>query len=181
MLPVQGQDTNPILQKTEQGIQQKVPQNLQDQFQKVITAGQTIMYSGNGKLIAQQLNKPGDVLQNVGEGAAKLVGKLFQQSGHQLPVSLAAPAAIIFMCEALDYLEQSGKIQVTNDVVAKATQDTSAYVLQLFGVSQDKLHQIIANAHGEGAVPHPAGNPAANIPNPPQPSQSGILTSSMGS
>lgn len=165
-----GHTQNQLLQKTEQGISEKVPQNLQDAFQRTITAGLTIMYSPqSNKLMMQQLTKPGDPLQNVGEGAAKLVGLLYRQSGHKMPVSIAAPAAIIFMCEGLDFLEKTGKIQVDNDTIDKATQDTAASVLQLFGVSQDKLHQVIAK--GQQPAQAPTAAPAQSA---------GIIGSAMG-
>lgn len=166
-----GNTQNQLLQQTEQAIQAKVPPKLQDAFQRTVKAGLTIMYSPqSNKLMMQQLGKPGDPLQNVGEGAAKLVGLLYRQSHHTMPVSIAAPAAIIFMCEAMDFLEQSGKVEVTKESIDQATQDTAAFVLQLFGVSQDKLHQIVSKQQGQSA---PAAPAQAQAPG-------GIIGSAMG-
>lgn len=168
-----GKTTNQLLQKTEQAIEAKVPANLKAAFERTVTAGLTIMYSASSnKHMQEQLSKPGDPLQNVGEGAAKLVGILYRQSNHTMPVSIAAPVAIVFMCEALDFLEQSGKVQVNADTIEQATQDTAAFMLQLLDVSQDKLHQVLAKGQSQDAPePEPTAAPAP---------RAGIIGAAMG-
>lgn len=155
-----GQTTNSLLKKMEQDISAKVPANMKDAFERTITAGLTIMYSASSnKIMKDQLSKPGDPLSNVGEGAAKLVGKLIQQSNHTMPNSIAAPAAMIFMCEGLDFLEKSGKIEVNPDTLSQAAQDTGAYVLQVLGVSQDMLHSVVEKHGQQGATQAPQSQP----------------------
>jgi hypothetical protein len=150
-----GKTTNPLLQKTELGIQAKLKPQLQMPLQRTVTAGLEIMYGGDYKIMLQQLSKSPDYPHNVGEGAAKLVGILYHQSKNTMPMSIAVAAATIFMCEGLDFLEKAGKLKVTPDLLAETTQDMGASVLQLFGVTQDKMQQMMAQK--QGATPPPAG------------------------
>jgi len=92
----------------------------------------------------RQLTKPGNPAQNVAEGAAKLVGELYRQSNGSMPVAIMAPATMILMCEGLDFLSKMKGAQITPQLLAQATQNASQGVLQLLGVSQQKLHQVVA-------------------------------------
>lgn len=161
-----GKTTNPLLQQTEQQIQAKVKPEVKAGFDKAVTAGLKIMYGSKGGVVTQQLSKSEDYAHNVGEGVAKLVAILFQQSKGTIPMNIAIPAATVFMCEGLDFLEKAGKVKVTPDLLAETTQDMTASVLQLFGVTPEKMQQMIAEKQG--------GAPASPVaPAPP----TGILNS----
>lgn len=136
--------TNPTLAKTEAAITAKIPTKLKSAFSKAVTVGLKMMYSDQGsQVMKDQLNKSPDYARNVAEGAAKLVGEMFKQSKNTMPIKIAMPAAVMLMCEGLDFLEKAGKVKVTPELVATATKYLSEFVLQLFGVSQDKLHQLV--------------------------------------
>ena len=142
-----GKNANPLLQKTEQAVTDKVPANLKSGFQKAVTVGLKIMYSDDGQnIMKDQLMKSGDYANNAAEGAAKLLGELYKQSKMTLPMTIGIPAVTVLMCEALDFIEQAGKTKITPDLLAEAMKALSAYVLQLFGVSQDKLHDMTQQA-----------------------------------
>ena len=122
-----GTTHNKLLAKAEQAIQDKVPAAMQGALQKAVHAGLTIMYSPYGtKAISQLIAKHGDPESAVAEGAAKLVGEMYKQSKGTMSMKIGVPAATILMCEGLDFLEKSGKLTVTNDVIAEATKDLGA-------------------------------------------------------
>lgn len=172
-----GKTTNPLLQKTEQAVLAKVQPNLQMALQRTVSAGLHIMYGSKGNILAQQLSKTPDYAHNVGEGAAKLVGILFHQSKNTMPMNVAVPAATIFMCEGLDFLEKAGRVQVTPELLAETTQDMGASVLQLFGVTQDKMQQMIAQKAAQGSPGQAqAGASPMAAPTPPP----GIINAAQG-
>ena len=175
-----GKTTNPLLQQTEQAIQAKIQPQYQNAFQRTVTAGLTIMYSPQSHQITMaQLTKPGDPAHNVSEGAAKLVGILYKQSKNTMPIQIMAPAAMIFMCEGLGFLEQSGKLQVNPQILSSATHDTAAYVLKLMGVSQQQMHTVIAHGRAQKeAAAGPQSTPQAPVP-PTPPQSGGIISGAM--
>jgi len=152
-----GKNSNPLLVQTESAVMQKVKPELKNGLQRAITAGLKIMYESKNGIFTQQLSKSQDYAHNVGEGVAKLVGMMFQQSKKTMPMNIAIPAATVFMCEGLDFLEKAGKVKVTPELLAEATQDMSASVLQLFGVTPEKMQQMIAAKQGGQPATPPAG------------------------
>lgn len=164
-----GQASNPMLAQAEQGIQAKVPANLQAALQKVIHAGLTIMYSPQltqqrNQHMATSKNPP----QDAGQGAARLIGNLYQQSNKTLPVALIGPAAMIFAIEYLDLLAKAGKAQITPDLIAQTAQAVSAAVLPMLHATPDKIQKLTAMVQQKQAGTLPAaGQPAPAAPTPP--------------
>jgi hypothetical protein len=159
-----GEATNPMLQQAEQGIEAKVPANLKDGLDKVVHAGLTILYSPK---LAQQRNEriaaTTDPVKDVGEGAARMMSNLFQQSGKKMPMQLIVPAAMILGFEYLDLLGKAGKAEVTPDLIAKASQSIADSLLPLFNVTKEQLAGMMAKAQGgQPAAPTPAA-PSAGI------------------
>lgn len=169
-----GQTTNPQLEQVEQAVQAKVPPALNDAFTRIVAAGQKIMYSPQTRqLLQKQLQQPGQPTEIVGEGVAKLMAILYQQSKGTMPMKAAIPAAQVLLCEALDFVAKAGILQVSSDTIAEATKAMVTYLLQIFGFSQAKIQQYIqaGMAHG-GAVGTAPGDVAA-APGAPAPAASG--------
>lgn len=159
---------NQLLQQAEAAIRAKA-KNIKG-LDKVVQAGLgTIFSPGGAKLFKEQVTKPGDIVENAAEGAAKLMGHLFEQSKGTMPMDAMVPGGQIVLLNGLDFLEEAGKIKVDNDVVARATKAYSSYILQLLGVTPEKMNQMIKDRQGgASAAPGPGPTPA------PQP---GILNS----
>lgn len=172
-----GQTANPLLQQTEQMVQARVAPAMQMNLQKAVTAGMMIMYAPQShQIMMQQLTKPGDPAGNVAEGAAKLVGELYKQSRNTMPIPVMIPSATILMCEGLDFLSKVTGTPITPQLVAQAAQDLGHFMLILLGISQQKMHQVIAKglAHRDRMAqqrPPAAAQPA--------PAASGIIGGAM--
>jgi hypothetical protein len=165
---------NPTLQKIEEGVQAKVPQPMQAAYQKIVLAGMKIMFSAQTHpFMVQQLSQKGDVVDHVAQYVAGLLGVMYKQSKGTMPIKAAIPAATALMCEALDFLDKSGKLKITDQVVAQCTKGVAAYVLQKFGVTPQRLAQMKA---GQGA---PAQSAPPATPTPPAAPQ-GLLSQPQG-
>lgn len=165
-----GKTSNPLLQQTEQAIHSKVPQNMQQFLQQAVTAGLTLIYSpALHQRMVQKLQAGGDPVQGASQGAANIVATLINQSKGQMPTQVAVPTAVILMCEILDFTSQIGKVQITPQLVAQATQATGAAVLQALKVSQQQMHEVLghgmhqANMQGQAQQPPAAPSAGAGI------------------
>jgi hypothetical protein len=139
-----GKTTNKLLQKVEQDAENAVPAELRSAFQRILQAGLTIIYAPETRdELMQELNKPGDIAENIGEGAAKLYVLLLNKSKGTMPPKAGVKAVTVCMCEVLGFLEEAGRVKVTADVVDNATKAMSAYILQLMHVTPDKMHQYL--------------------------------------
>ena len=155
-----GNTTNPLLKQTEEAIQAKVPKNMQEAFQRIVLAGSKVMYSKESQnLIADELKSDGDPAEIAGTGVAKLLGLLMAHSKGTMPMQAAIPAITVLLCEALDFMEQAGKVKVDADLLARATQDMASAVMQMMGLTPDKLSSIMQKS---GQTPQTS--PAPNTP-----------------
>lgn len=155
-----GNASNPMLEQAEQGIQSKVPQNLQSGLEKVVHAGLTIMYSPNAAQSRnQQIAASKDPANEAAQGSARLISNLYQQSGKKLPVPLIVPAAMIFAFEYLDLVAKAGKAQITPELIDQTTQAVADAILPMMGITKDKLASLIKQSQG-GQPPAAAQPPA---------------------
>lgn len=148
---------NPILQKAIDATLAKAKPQFVPVINKVVMAGKTVMYSPKTRDMAMAELKKGNDPEHIGSAVAKLMGLLMSQAKGTIPPEVLVPAAIILLCEGLQFLEDAGSVQVTPDLLAQATQATCSAVLQLLGVSPDKLQAMMAQSgQGAGAATQPA-------------------------
>jgi hypothetical protein len=157
---------NPLLQKAEAAFMAKVPQQYQPAVQKAVTAGKLVMYDKQkGLQMFMQQMQGGVTPENIGAGVAKLVGILFNQSKKTMPMQVAIPTASLLMCEGLQFLEDAGKAKVDANFLAECTKAMGSAVLQVFGVSPQKLQQIV----GQQGQPAQSVQPTQPPPSAPVP------------
>lgn len=162
-----GQASTPMLQQAEDGIKSKVPADMQDALEKVVHAGLTILYSPK---LEQQRNAriagTQDPAKEAGEGAARMISNLFQQSGKKMPIAVAMPASMILAFEYLDLIGKAGKAEITPDLIAAATKSVADNVLPLLGATPDKVAELTAKAQqGQAQTAPPAAVAPAGIIN----------------
>jgi hypothetical protein len=139
-----GKTTNLMLEKAEEGIQAKVKPAMQANLSKVVHAGLTIMYSPQmADARNKHLNEVTDFAAEAGKGSSRMIYNLYLQSKKKMPLDIVVPACMIFAFEYLDLIEKAGKIKVTPDVIAKATQSVSDAVLPMFGITPDKMNKLV--------------------------------------
>lgn len=148
---------NPLLVKTEQAVRAKVPPAQMKAFEKIIAAGAKVMYSeGMHKLILQQFQSNDNPAEAAGEGAAKLMGILINQSKGTMPMEAGMPASDVILLEILDMLDELGKLKVDKNTLAEAAQAKASALMQLFGITPQKLDEMMAKAKPqEQARPEP--------------------------
>lgn len=177
-----GHATNPLLQQTEQKIQSSINPQFQQQFQRAVTAGCTLIYSpALHQRMVSAIQTSANPEQKAAQGAANIVGTMQNQSQNAIPVQLVAPVALVLMCEILDFIAQAGKLQITPQLVSQCSQDTAHAVLQMLGVNQQQMHQVVAKgmAAKNGGQPVPQ-TPQAAPQSAPSPQAGGIIGSAMG-
>lgn len=157
---------NPILQKAAQAIEAKVPAEMRPTMQRIVLAGEKVMYSPQThKMMIQQMNSNPNPAEAAGEGIAKLFAILLRESKGTLNMKAAIPAMTLLLCEALGFMEEAGKVKVSEQLVAEATREMGSALLQIIGVTPEKLQSMIASK----------GQPAPGAAQP-----AGIVTQAQG-
>lgn len=154
---------HPILKQIEEEIRAKVPEKLREAFEDAIMDGLKMMHDEKAhQLMVKQLSQEGDMMANVGEGAAKLVGILHGQSKGGFPVQALVLSGVILLCEGLEFVAAAGAAEITEESVAEAFKAYTAALMQMFKITPEKIQQMTQTqsaALAEG--PAPEAGPAA--------------------
>jgi hypothetical protein len=141
--------------------------------QKIYLAGMKVMYSSDThQLVLKQLNNSLDPGTSVGKGVAALITLLFQQSKGTMPIPAVPLAAVLLVCEALDFMEKGGLAKVTPQIIDTAVQTVISMLMQKVGLTPQKMMQIAAQARNGGVPQQPQPQPPAQ--------QSGLINTQMG-
>ena len=82
--------TNPLLTKTEAAINAKVPPQLAPLMQRIVAAGEKVMYSpSTHDMMLKAISGPGDKGQIAGTAVSKLIALLFTQMHGKLDMRAA--------------------------------------------------------------------------------------------
>lgn len=146
---------NALLKQAADAIQAKVPPELVPTFKRIVLAGEKVMYSPQTHdMMIQQMKSNPDPAEAAGEGIAKLFGILFKESKGTLNMKAAIPAMTVLLCDALDFMEEAGKVKVDNTLLAAATKEMGSSLMQIMGVTPEKLQTMLSK---QGGTPQPAG------------------------
>lgn len=170
---------NPTLTQIVQNISAKVPQNEQQMFQKWCIAGQKIMFDPKMHQNMQLVKDPAarqNPVPTIAQGTAGLIWIMYSQAGkpkltNEL-VQVMGFAAIVLMCHAIDFAEQSLKIQFTPQMISECTKWLVQHLFERVGVGPQQLQDMIdKNAQGNQA----ASGDSAQQPQNVAPQQGGML------
>lgn len=160
---------NPLLAKTEQAIKAKIPPEAAQAAEKIVLAGVAIMDSEKtDHLVRAQLAQKLPPEEIAAQGVAKIMGILMARFKGTPPQKSIMPAAALLLLEALDRLEAMGRMKVDNKTLAEATRSLGSAMLQMMGVTPEKLNEVMQQARQQPSRPQqppmqPAPDPGALI------------------
>ncbi len=142
---------DPLLQKIDAQVEAKVPQQLRQQYNAIIVASESIMYSPKTRqFIQQRMESSPDMGRNVAMGVADLIIMVFQQSGQMKdPVrtqqffDASMLACVPLMCNCLDLAEQLGRVQLTSKMIGDCTKMTYKETMKRFGVTDKMVQEAV--------------------------------------
>ena len=156
--------TNPILEQIQDGIEAAVPKELKRDYLAIVVSGMTIMFSKEtSKFMDERLAQSQDTPTAVASGIADLMLLIYNESKKTMSIPAGMLASFSLMCEALDYGSKIGKIEIDQEIVTACTDATWKAVTEKFGMSQEKINQVIAQGQqgqadqSQAAMPVQAG------------------------
>ena len=147
------------LQTIIQNIGQHVPQSEQQQFQQWCQAGQQILFDpkfhANMTLVKDPASRQNPV-PTIAKGTAGLIWMMYKQAGSpklDTPlVQVMGFSAIVLMCHAIDFAEQSLKIPFTPEMISECTKWLVQHLFEHAGITPEMLqNEINKGAQGQPA------------------------------
>jgi hypothetical protein len=123
-------------------IQSKIqlPPELQDAYTRVVAAGMKVLFSKQTHdLMLEQLNAPGDNATKLGQGIARVIVFLFNESNGTMPQDVIVPAAMLLLMKAADFINKSGKGQVSDEEIGQAMEILIDSLFEGFGADRSEL------------------------------------------
>ena len=162
-------------QRIEEEILRSAPPEMRSKIERMVIAGRKIIYDPqtNQMLLEQFQNLPaGSDADRLAQGVASIMSMIAEQSKGPFPADAAMPAAVIIMADVADFLGEAGMIEVTDDLIAEATQALAGYMLKKLGIGPEELAQ--AQGGQQSAPQQQTGTPTGGSTSVP-PGQSSIM------
>lgn len=129
-----------VIAKTRAAFEQKVPADQQAALQRIILAGQKILYDKTtNSVVEKRLQSSDNPAEAAGAGAAELLSVLMRESRGTLPKALIGPATGVLLTEILDYMKQTGRIEGSAADLETATRAMSETVMKGSGNNFDQV------------------------------------------
>lgn len=125
-----------------QEIQDKIqlPPELQDAYTRVVAAGMKILFSKQThKMMLDQLQAPGSNAEKLGQGIAKVMVYMFNESNGTMPQEIIVPAAMLLLLKAADFVNQSGKGNISDEEIGQAMEILIDSLFDGLGVDRGEL------------------------------------------
>jgi len=151
--PAPATDGGDVIAKTRAAFEQKVPADQQASLQRIILAGQKILYDKTtNSAVEKRLQSSDNPAAAAGAGAAELLSVLMRESRGTLPKALIGPATGVLLTEILDYMKQTGRIEGTAADLETATRAMSETVMKGSGGNFDQILSKTSEAMKDPAI-----------------------------
>lgn len=115
----------------------QVPQELQEAYRKVCTAGMKVMFEDEGTFQTMIQNFEAEneksIDKKLSDGVIGLMSALFKKSSGKMPGAVVIPAAVYLLMQVVEFVQKSGH-ELPNDVVSAATQQVVFGIMKAFGM-----------------------------------------------
>jgi hypothetical protein len=123
----------------------QLPPELQDAYERVVAAGMKVLFSKEThQFMLDQLQAPGGNAEKLGQGIAKVMVFLFNESNGSMPQEVLIPAAMLLLLKAADFVNQSKMATVTDEEIGQAMEIMIDSMFEGFGVDRSEFDAAMA-------------------------------------
>ena len=143
---------NPILSKA----QAEVDKQVQDRasYDKIVRAGLKAIYSkGTFGKLTQELVKAEDPVADVARGMVAIISMLSRQARGTMPPVATVQAGMALLLDALDFMEQSGMVKISEQVLEKAITEFMEALMPALGINQGRMDELLGQVQETMANP----------------------------
>ena len=174
----QSKIANPELQSIEDGIEAKVPPELKNKYNSIVVAGMRIMFDkSTSKYLEDHLASSQDVVKTISTDIPKLLLLIYRESKIDRSndenqkvqfIGAAMLAGRTLMCQALDYAEKTGRVQVTTEIIDQCTAALSVSMPAAFGITKEMMAKQVGVQGGAPDAQAASQEPPMGQPAPAQ-------------
>jgi hypothetical protein len=142
---------NPILEKIQKAIEDKVPPKLKMRYNKTVIAGEKMMFGKTHDKMALVSNPEAlkDIPETVSRGVAGLMFVLFNRSNETLPLEVLIFAGVNLAIKALDFAERGKGAVVDKEVIDETFKKLTEQIFDKLGITKEQMAEAIAKGKQE--------------------------------
>ena len=131
--------TNPLLQQTQDKIENQLTPENQQNYTKIVVAGMHAGLLGGPKSILASLKQSQDPVADAAKGAVSLVLILRRHAKGVMPGRAMVPAAMTLMLKALDFIDRAKIVRIGQPELVRATHLFSDEMFKAFGITKQGI------------------------------------------
>jgi len=160
---------DPLLKRTVQQLDaSKMDPAMRKSYDQIAAAGMRLMWSDGKEFQAErdsameQIQIEQDIPRVIAHVVIKIISIVQEQSRQKDILQGVGPAATLFMCHSLEYVEVAKKMQITPEILAETQHLVKEGLMDLYKITPEILQQL-AEQNAKGAKPAaPSAQPAAS-------------------
>lgn len=168
---------DPLLRQTVANVERTLNPSTRGSYDSTVAAGMTLMwgqkFDQERENFLQLIKGPEDIPRIVAKGIVKVISIIQNEiKNAKEPIAAAVPAAIVLMCQILEYIEKKMRMQVTPQLVDRCTHLVNQGIFSLYNITPEVVEAIKNRKQGAAPQPQPpapAAAPQAAAAPPPQP------------
>lgn len=131
------QITDPVLKQAAAEVGAKVPPNLRQDYDSIISAGMELMFSeSTNKYLQEALGDGENLEKTVPDLIAGGMMLLYNESKRTMSLDAAMLAVVPMMAQILEYAEKALDVEMNEEIVAKITLESYRAVAKRFGLDK---------------------------------------------
>lgn len=170
---------DPMLQKIARQVESTVKPEVKREFEACVVAGMKLMWSPKTHQLMldylQLIKGPEDIVKVISHGIVKVASIIVNKSGRQDVMPGIGPAAVVLMCQTLEFIEKKSGFDITPQIAADTTKAVGQGIFQMYGITAQQIDQAVSRSKGGapgGSSPMPGADDGAPSMPPPNASTS---------
>ncbi len=135
---------NDLLQQTEAGIEAGLAPDAKRDYQRLVLAGMHVALKDGSKGMMRNLPHSQDPVRDCAIGAVNLTFMMVKSATGYVPEKALVPACYTLMLQALDVAAKAGLVEITQEVITKATKIATDRIFANSRITPDKLNKAAA-------------------------------------
>lgn len=170
---------DPMLRAIAQRVESTIKPEMKKEYQACIVAGMKLMWSPKTHQMMldylKLIKTPEDIPKIIGHGIVKMASIIVNKSGRQDMMPGIAPASIVLMTHALEFVEKKLGMDITKEIADATTKAVSQGIFEMYKITPEQIDQAVQKRSGQPPEPgdrtmqsQQTGKPSA-APTVPQP------------
>ncbi|MEO7666830.1 MAG: hypothetical protein ABIU97_07345 [Dehalococcoidia bacterium] len=156
-----GGDVEQMLEKKKQDVTSKVNPAIKADFDAIVKAGGTVLWSeqshDDANHVMEAIQSEGHHPDDIATAMVNLLTMIFKGSKGKMKIEAAYPAAVVLLCQVLQFMAATHELDVTPDLLKAIGKSMANKFVQAFKIDVQESAEPTETGNQPAGQPVPAG------------------------